>query len=116
MQIHYSDYDFLKNNPNFKIIEEYPIYFDDKTFVYDAEFLYWGLLNIPTLINTNNSESSNIKLSKTSNPILFHNINGQFTFIGLKIRFVNKQNRNFAILPIFDAAEFSFDYSTDFTI
>lgn len=116
MNIQFTDYDFLKSNSNFKIIEEQPIYFDNTTFQYNKDFMYWGILNISSAINSSNKISEEVVLSKTTNPLLFHNIIGEFTFIGIRIKFVNKQNRDFSALAELNVNEFNLDYSSDFNI
>lgn len=116
MKIQFTDYDFLKSNSNFKIIEEQPIYFDNNTFHYDTNYMYWGILNISISINSINTITNEVRLSKSTNPLLFHNIVGDFTFIGLRLKFVNKQNRDFSGLPEINVNEFNIDYSSDFNV
>lgn len=116
MLIQFTDYDFLKSNPNFKIIEEQPIYFDNTTFQYNPEFMYWGILNISSAINSSNEITENVQLSKSTNPVLFHNIIGDFTFIGIRIKFINKQNRDYSVLAELNVNEFNLDYSSDFNV
>lgn len=116
MEISFTDYDFLKSNNNFKIIHEIPIYFDNKTFVYNENYMYWGLLNIHAQSQNVNRETKVITMSKNTRPVLFNNITGNFTFIGLQLKFANKKLQNFALIPSIEVNEFNIDFNADFNI
>lgn len=116
MEIQFTDYDYFKNTTKFKVISEEPFYCDNFTFHYSPDYLYFGLLNAPTLALAKNTDNLDSVIQRATHPVKFHNITGVFTFIGIRLKIVNKSNTDLSVMGHFNPADYNTDYSLDFAV